>query len=157
MANPIRDTFLSTLTRQIGKVRKLPRTQSLYDIGNGARIYIRYSKRHRGQTAFYGLRQKDLAELEGRPAYLCFLWEGQIEPLIVPFSDYEEIFESASPASDGQYKVHIHFRENTTELSFGKTGRFNITSGLGEICSFLEYADVYKWHERLRRPAQPIL
>ena len=86
-------------------MHKLEGSLSLYEIGNGAaRIYIRYSKVHSKNQTFYGLREEDLRKLEGHAAAICFLWDGQEEPLSVPFSEYEDVFQPTTPASDGQYK-----------------------------------------------------
>lgn len=103
MANAIKERFLKGLKKRFGNIRKLDDSLSLFDIGNGAgRVYIRYSKVHpRGQT-FYGLRQKDLQKLEGMPSVICFLWQDQKAPIILPYSDFEEVFHSLTPASDGQ-------------------------------------------------------
>lgn len=126
MAKEIKETFIAELSKRFGSVRKMERSKSLYEIGEGAaRIYIRYSKVHSRKETFYGLRYEDLKLLEGYTSYLCFLWEGQIDPLIVPFSEYEEVFGSISPAADGQYKVMIYLEEGT-ELYIAGTGRFNV-------------------------------
>ena len=94
-------------------------------------LYIRYSKVHpRGQT-FYGLRQKDLQKLEGQPSVICFLWQDQKEPIILPYSDFEEVFHSLSPASDGQYKVQIFLQDAGSELYIANAGRFNIEAFFG--------------------------
>ena len=89
-------------------------------------IYTRYSKVHQNSKTFYGLRDCDLKLLEGHPSVICFLWENQNEPLLIPYSDFEEIFNSISPASDGQYKVQIYFESNGTELYIPTIGRFGI-------------------------------
>ena len=100
--------FLAEMAKRYGQLRKLEHSQSLYEIGKGAaRVYIRYSKIHTGNRTFYGLRQEDLQALEGYPAVLCFLWDGQAEPLLVPFSQYEEVFHSTTPAGNGQYKAQV--------------------------------------------------
>ena len=107
MAKEVKIRFLKELSTRSPSLRKLPRSQSLYNIADGAaRIYIRYSKRHPGNRTFYGLRKQDLRELEGHPSFICFLWDEQIDPLIIPFAEYEEIFHATRPAPDGQYKVH---------------------------------------------------
>jgi hypothetical protein len=108
MENTPKKLFLDNLKRRYGSLHKLERSQSLYEIGDGAAlVYIRYSKLHGQNTTFYGLREEDLTRLEGRPSILCFLWDNQSEPMLIPFSDYEEVFHSVSPAGDGQYKVQI--------------------------------------------------
>lgn len=53
-----------------------------------------------GYAKFYGLRKVDLNSLEGRCGILCFLWDGQPEPLFVPFSEFEDVFTELSPAND---------------------------------------------------------
>ena len=105
----------------------MEKSQSLYEMGNGAcRIYVRYSKIHGSNSTFYGLRQEDLRLLEGHAAVICFLWEGQCEPLLVPFVDYEDVFRSLSPAGDGQYKVQVYIQGDATELYIAGAGRFNV-------------------------------
>jgi hypothetical protein len=131
MPKEIKTTFLEGLTKRFGTVRKMEKSQSLYEVGDGAaRIYVRYSKIHSRKETFYGLRYEDLKWLEGHPSFLCFLWDGQPEPLIVPFSEYEEIFDSISPASDGQYKAIIYLDEGT-EFYIAGAGRFNVEAHYG--------------------------
>lgn len=132
MSNNTKQSFLLELKKRYGNIHKLDSSLSLYDLGNGAgRIYIRYSKTHsRGQT-FYGIRQKDLQKLEGHPSVLCFLWPEQREPLFVPYSDFEEVFHSISPASDGQYKAQIFSQETGRDLYIANAGRFNAEAYFG--------------------------
>ncbi len=80
---------------------------------------------------FYGLREEDLLQLEGCPSIICFLWNGQKDPLFIQFSEYEEIFYSSAPANDGQYKVQIFLKEDATELYIPKAGYFNVEGNLG--------------------------
>lgn len=132
MANTTKITFLEELKKRYGNIHKLTSSLSLFDLGNNAgRIYIRYSKVHRRGQTFYGLRKKDLQALEGRPAAICFLWEDQTEPLFVPYSEYEEIFQSLSPADDGQYKVQIYLQEEGNDLYIANAGRFNVEAYFG--------------------------
>ena len=132
MANEQKGPFLEELRVRYGGLKKLQATQSMYDIGDGrCRVYIRYSKKHGGNSTFFGLRKKDLRLLEGKPSIICFLWEDQVEPLIIPFSEYEDVFQSLTPASDGQYKVQIYFRDDATELHIAGAGRFNVEEHLG--------------------------
>ena len=132
MANEIKAAFLEKLNNRLGRLHKLGKSQSLYEVGDGAaRIYIRYSKTHsRGQT-FYGLRKEDLQQLEGYPSIICFLWNNQAEPLFLPYSDYEDIFRAISPASDGQYKAQVYIQEEGVELYIANAGRFNVESYFG--------------------------
>lgn len=132
MANNVKAAFLEHLSRKYGETHKLNRSQSLFVLGdNAARIYTRYSKVHSRNQTFYGLRQEDLRQLEGHPSFICFLWDNQREPLIIPFADYEALFHSISPASDGQYKVRVYLRDGDTEMYVAQAGRFNVEGNLG--------------------------
>lgn len=132
MANLIKEKFLNEIRKRYGNIKKLEESLSLYDIGKGAgRIYIRYSKIHSRGQAFYGLRQKDLQKLEGSPAVICFIWQDQIEPLLLPYSDFEEVFHSLSPASDGQYKAQVFFTDAGCDLYIANAGRFNVEAYFG--------------------------
>jgi hypothetical protein len=132
MDRGIRQAFLEALGREFGGLAKLPGSQSLFDIAGGAaRLYIRYSRLHGGQRTFYGLRREDLRRLEGRTSFVCFLWDGQSEPLLLPFADYEEVFQSVAPAPDGQYKVQVYVQPDATELYVATAGRFNMESHFG--------------------------
>lgn len=132
MVTDIKQAFLEELSRKYGSLKKLDGSQSLYEIcGTSIRVYIRYSKLHgRGRT-FYGLREEDLRQLEGHPSLVCFLWDGQVEPLLIPFGEYEDVFRSVSPASDGQYKVQVYLEDDGTELYVAKAGRFNVEGQFG--------------------------
>jgi hypothetical protein len=94
-------------------------------------VYVRYSKVHPRTQTFFGLRQDDLRSLEGHSAYIAFLWNGQPEPLLVPFSEFEEVFAESQPASDGQFKVQVYPREDATILYVARAGRFNVEGYLG--------------------------
>lgn len=132
MPNLTKDAFLAELRRRFGYIRKLESSNSLYDVGSGAaRIYIRYSKIHCRNSAFYGLRKEDLQALQGYPALICLLWEGQTEPAFLKFADYEDIFQSLTPARDGQFKAQIFLHDEATELYLAKAGRFNLEGQFG--------------------------
>ena len=141
MADSVKTVFISELAKRYGRLRKLERSQSLYEIGDGAaRVYIRYSKLHSGNRPFYGLRQDDLQALEGHPSVVCFLWDDQAEPLLVPFSQYEDVFRSTTPAGDGQYKVQVYLLEDGADLYIAKAGRFNVEGhfGWGELDGLID-------------------
>ena len=134
MPNPAKQKFLAELRERVGPLRKLDRSQSLYELEDGsARILIRYSRVHSRNQTFYGLRDEDLSKLEEVPSLVCFLWNDQAEPLLLPFAAFEEVFRSTSPASDGQYKAQIYLEgDNTvTELYIAQAGRFNVEAYLG--------------------------
>jgi hypothetical protein len=145
MANNVKLNFLKALSERYGTLRKLDRSLSLYVIGqDAARIYIRYSKVHDQQRTFYGLREEDLRQLEGHPSLICFLWDGQKDPLFLRFSDYEEVFHSTCPASDGQYKAQIYLQDGATELYVAQAGRFNVEGSLGwgELEAIISLSDI---------------
>jgi hypothetical protein len=132
MPNIYKANFLDAVKKRYNSVKKLNSSLSLFEIeGSNVRIYIRYSKVHNDYRLFFGLRKEDLKLLEGFPSLICFLWDNQIEPLFIIYSDYEEIFNSISPASDGQYKLQIYLEANGIELYFPRTGKFNIESNVG--------------------------
>src|ERR1043165_3679666 len=132
MPKEIKNQFLAELVKRFGAIKKLGEGQSLYELGNGAaRIYIRYSKLHPKDKTFYGLRKIDLRDLAGHPSVICFLWDKQKTPLLIPYSDYEQVFQSTEPAGDGQYKVQVKVQEEGTELYIANAGKFNVSDRLG--------------------------
>jgi hypothetical protein len=50
---------------------------------------------------------------------------------LVPFSDYENVFQSVSPAGDGQYKVQVYIQDEEIEIYIAKAGRFNVEGHFG--------------------------
>jgi hypothetical protein len=132
MQKDIKSKFLGEINRRLGKTRKMGGSQSLYSIDEyNVRLYLRYSRPHPGGRTWYGLREIDLRQLEGFNSFLCFLWDGQEEPLIIPYSEYEEVFQTATPAEDGQYKVQIILNTDNTELYLARVGRFNVEGFFG--------------------------
>lgn len=132
MANTTKATFLKELSQRYGAIHKLAGSLSLYELGDGAaRVYIRYSKVHSKNQTFYGLREEDLRTLEGYPSVICFLWDNQEEPLFIPLTDYEDVFQSTTPARDGQYKAQVYLQSTGTELYIAGAGRFNVDAYFG--------------------------
>ena len=132
MASTVKAAFLNELAARFGSLERLNRSRSLYSIGDDAgRVYIRYSQRHGSKKTFYGLREEDLRELAGYRSVICFLWDGQAEPLCVPYAEYEEVFHTVSAARDGQYKVQVYLQDSSTEFYIARAGRFNVDSHLG--------------------------
>lgn len=131
MPNAVRDNFLADLATRFPARRKMSGSQSLFDLGNGCRIYLRYSKVHDGRRTFYGLRKTDLRELEGHRSIICFLWDGQEQPLLIPYGDFEDVFAELTPADDGQFKAQVYFAADSTELYLPGAGRFNVESYFG--------------------------
>lgn len=132
MAKEIKIDFFEKLRNRYGAIQKIGNSKSLFEVTNSKiRIYVRYSKLHKCDRMFYGLRDEDLQQLEGHPSVICFLWDTQSEPLIIPFSDYEDVFQATTPANDGQYKIQIFLQEDGTELYIARVGRFNVESYFG--------------------------
>jgi len=132
MTNITKTSFLQELGQRFGRFEKFGESLSLFKIkGTDVRIYVRYSKTHVRQRTWYGLRKSDLELLQGYPSLICFLWDQQKEPLLIPYADYEEIFDSITPADDGQYKVQVLLQEDATELYIARAGRFNVEGYFG--------------------------
>lgn len=132
MPNIYKTQFLNELRDRYGDLRKLPGSQSLFTLGDdAARLYLRYSKVHEAGRTFFGLREVDLRQLEGRNAFICFLLDDGSPPLFIPYVDFEEIFHNAQPAKDGQYKVQLITRASATELYIARQGRFNVDGYVG--------------------------
>jgi len=132
MTGVVRKKFTSEVQSRAGQLRRLSGSYSLYEtLEGGLRLYVRYSRVHNGRRAFYGLRRQDLQRLQGHDSLIAFLWDGQTEPLLIPFSEYEEVFSSVEPASDGQYKAQIYLGDESTELYIARAGRFNVAGHFG--------------------------
>ena len=132
MPNVHKTQLLDGLRRRFGELHKLPGSQSLFTLGaDAARIYLRYSRIHEGGRTFFGLREVDLRQLEGRNAFICFLLDDGSPPAFVPYADFEEIFRSAQPAKDGQYKVQLFARDAGLDLYIARQGRFNVEGYVG--------------------------
>jgi hypothetical protein len=132
MANDVKRAFLDDLLSRFPSARRLEGSQSLYDLGGGlGRLYVRYSKVHVGRKTFYGLRRIDLQRLEGEHSLICFLWEGQREPLLIPYGGFEDVFQTVKPADDGQYKAQVYLQQEGTELYIANAGRFNVEAYFG--------------------------
>ena len=132
MKNSVKTDFLESIESRFGSLRKIGNSQSLYSVNQDTfRIYIRYSKLHKGRNGFFGLRDKDLRELQGKLSFVCLLWDRQEKPLILPFSDFEDVFSNVGPADDGQYKVQIFLQEYGTEFYIARAGRFNVDAYFG--------------------------
>ena len=59
------------------------------------------------------------------------MWDTQIEPLFIPYSEFEEVFASLEGASDGQIKAQIYQEKDGTELYLANAGRFNVEAFMG--------------------------
>ena len=131
MASTVRQGFISSLEREFGSLHRIGTSTSLFTVRDKVRVYVRYSKVHKRGSTFFGLRQEDVALLEGFLSFIAFLWDGQREPLLVPYERLAAAFHSVDPASDGQYKVHVYANEEGTDLHIVRAGRFGVDSHFG--------------------------
>lgn len=130
--NLAKPALLADLQQRFGQLRPLPASQSLFDVGqSGLRIYVRYSRVHDGNRAFFGLRKVDLLELAGRNSYVCFITDTDIPPVFLAYADFEELFGDAAPARDGQLKVQLLSGKGSIELYVARVGRFNVEPYVG--------------------------
>lgn len=132
MANIHKTHILDMLRQRFGDLHRLSGSQSLFVVGDDAAIiYFRYSKVHERGRTFFGLRDVDLRQLEGRNGFLCFLLDDGSPPIFVPYADFEEVFHSSKPASDGQYKVQLITQDDSRQLYIAQKGRFNVEGFVG--------------------------
>jgi len=109
-------------------------------------LYVRYSTLHPRNRTFFGLRDVDLKWLEGHRSLLCLLWDGQVAPLVLPFSEFEDVFAGLSPAADGQFKVQVYPEPSSTDFYIANAGRFNVDAyfGWNELNSPVETASTLR-------------
>ena len=128
-----RKAFLQELAARTGPHKRLGNGRSLFELGDGqAFVYVRYSKVHGKGSTFYGLREEDLRELAGRTAFVALLWDGQVEPLLLPLAEFGELFDEAGPATDGQIKAQVYIHEDQpAEFYIARAGRHNVEAYFG--------------------------
>jgi len=131
MSSPIKTRFKTLLEQEFGTLQHVGTSTSLYVIRDKVRVYTRYSRMHERGSTFFGLRREDLALLEGFPSFIAFLWDEQVEPLLIPYDHFAEVFSSLEPATDGQYKAHIYTGGEGTDLHIVRAGRFGVDSYFG--------------------------
>lgn len=136
MANLIVQNIISQIQNKCGKVEKIGDGYSLYKIAsNDVYIYFRYSKIAKASKnvlrSFYGLRKEDISLLQGKKSFVCFVWDNEFSPILLPFNQFENYFYQSMPSSDGQYKVNIFFKSTGTELYFANIGKFNVDNFYG--------------------------
>lgn len=128
-----RQAFLQELAERTGPFTRIGNSRSLFELGDGqAFVYVRYSRVHGSGSTFYGLREEDLRELEGRTAFIALLWDGQVEPLLLPLGEFGELLGEAEPAADGQVKAQVYIHEDQpSELYIARSGRHNVEAYFG--------------------------
>lgn len=135
MSNIFVQNIINKINNDFGNLIKIGNGNSLFQISsNEAIIYFRYSKLFlsgKYEKTFYGLRQEDIKLLQGKKSFICFVWNKDDTPLLIPFSNYESYFLDTSPSSDGQYKTQIYFKPTGTELYIANIGKFNVDSFYG--------------------------
>jgi len=127
VANDRKQTLVQELSSRFGHLRCLPGSQSLFELSGGqTRIYLRYSRVHRKECAFFGLRQIDLNQLDGHNSFVCLFTDDSAGPLFIPHQDFEQVIRQSALAADGQYKVQLVSGRGTRELYIPRVGRFNV-------------------------------
>lgn len=128
-----RETFLRELSERAGQLKRLGTSQSLFELGDGQTlVYVRYSRVYEKGNTFYGLREQDLRELDGRTAFIALLWDGQVEPLLLPLAHFGELFDEAGPAADGQVKAQVYIHDSQpAEFYIARAGRHNVEAYFG--------------------------
>jgi hypothetical protein len=131
--NEHKQSLVQQLGGRFGELRRLPGSKSLFAIGEGdARIYLRHSRIHDRGSAFFGLRQVDLVQLDGHNSFICFFTDDGSPPLFISHADFERVIRQSSLAADGQYKAQLIAEGGTRELYIPRVGRFNV-DGYGGI------------------------
>jgi hypothetical protein len=135
MPNNFVQNIIDKINLDFGQMKKIGDGNSLYEISsNGVIIYFRYSKltqKGKMQDGFYGLRKEDIKLLSGKNSFICFVWDNCIEPILIPFKNFEYSFSLFPHSSDGQYKAHILFKPSSTEFYLANVGKFNVESFIG--------------------------
>lgn len=136
MANVYVENIKKRIQDNFGGIEKIGDGYSLFKIkSNDVFIYFRYSKlSSRSKTSkqtFFGLRKEDLDIMQGKKAFICFVWDNNEAPILFPFTQFENYFNNVSPASDGQYKTSIYFKPTGTELYLANIGKFKVDSFYG--------------------------
>ncbi len=128
-----REAFLRELAERTGPLTRPGKSRSLLELSDGRTfVYVRYSRVHPKGATFYGLREEDLRELDGRTAFVALLWDGQDEPLLLPLAAFGELFDQAEPAADGQVKAQVYLRDGQpAELYVARGGRHNVEAYFG--------------------------
>ncbi len=135
MANQFVQNIIEKIKADFGSLKKIGDGNSLFEVSsNGALIYFRYSKltnKSKMRSGFYGLRKEDVKLLSGKNSFICFVWDNNDEPVLIPFKNFEYSFSLFPPASDGQYKAHILLKESGTEFYLANVGKFNVDGFIG--------------------------
>ena len=78
------------------------------------------------------------------------MWDAQTEPLLIPYRDFEEVFATLTPASDGQFKAQVYPEVEGTELYIANAGRFNVESYFGwNETNSISPSSAERWNKEL--------
>ena len=135
MPNIFIQNTIGKIKEDFGNLRKTGDGNSLYEIpSTGVLIYFRYSrlfKKGSYTTAFYGLRKPDIDLLQGKQSFICFVWDENKSPILLPFNLFESYITQLPPSLDGQYKVQLYFKNTGTEFYIARVGKFNVDAYYG--------------------------
>ena len=142
MPNNFVQDIIGKIKADFGNLRKLGDGNSLYEIpSTGVLIYFRYSRlfqKGNYTAAFYGLRKPDIDLLQGKQSFICFVWDEDKSPILLPFNYFESYITQLPASLDGQYKVQLYFKDTGTEFYIARVGKFNVDAyyGLKAIYDF---------------------
>lgn len=133
MANIYCKNILKKVEASLGKVTRIGSGYTLYYIPSvDIILYLRYSRISVASKnilkAFYGLRQADIALMQGKKSFLCLITDDETKNLFIPFQQFESYFLEIKPSNDGQYKTLSFFKPTGKEIYFAGIGKFNAES-----------------------------
>ncbi|MFQ3576623.1 MAG: hypothetical protein SNJ77_09325 [Cytophagales bacterium] len=132
MANIYCKNILKKVEASLGKVTRIGSGYTLYYIPSvDIILYLRYSRIFASKNiskAFYGLRQADIALMQGKKSFLCLITDDETKNLFIPFQQFESYFLEIKPSNDGQYKTLSFFKPTGKEIYFAGIGKFNAES-----------------------------
>jgi hypothetical protein len=135
MANIFVQNIITKIENDFKKKKKIGNGNSLYEISSiSTLIYFRYSKVSKmgnHTKGFFGLRNEDLKIMKGKMSFICFVLDKISEPILISFRNYEYDFGLFGPSSDGQYKVHLFFKNFGTEFYIANVGKYNVDACYG--------------------------
>lgn len=124
--------FLKELKNRFAKLIPLAGSSFVFESGDKlCRVYICYSKAHKGQQPVYSIIKAYLKQLEGFNSVLCFRWDPQTEPLFIPYERFKEIYSALKPAAGDQVNLEIYPGADETEMYIAGAGRCNVSDFLG--------------------------
>ena len=130
MASPVAVAFLADLESRWGRLRRLPNSNSLFEVAACARVYL--------HTLWCTKAAAHSSDFESRspPAQgfskLFVLLSGPgFSTLVIPYEDFRGVFANVEPARNGQYKVQVELRREGSDLRIRRAGSFGVEAYFG--------------------------